>query len=334
MAKKDIFENLSSVIPTDSAYLLDPSVAPKVDPLPADSSNSNVSNDTNLIAIDKLVSFSEHPFTVNTNDDDFKELVQSIKDNGVISEILVRPAGDKFEIISGHRRVAACKEAGISEIPAHVKDLTDYQATVLMVHSNLYRDKISHSEKAKAYRMIRDAEKHQGIKGIDTAAVIGEGHDSKRQVYRYIRLSYLRDEILDLIDVGSIAFRAGVELGYLSESSQDNLIEFMNRTKYYPTLEDAEKLKKSFLEESELSFERIVALLSFAKKEKKDSGKSEERTEKPKNKISFKCKELEDYFIPGTDPDYMESVIRFLLKKYSDGEIEITDEEIGEVNKS
>ena len=326
MAKKDIFGDLSSVIPNGAAYLLDPSVAPKVESMPE--SGETMSNDTNIIEIDKLVSFSDHPFSVNTNDDDFNELVQSIKDNGVICPILVRPVGEKFEIISGHRRVAACKEAGLSEIPAHVKDLTDYQATVLMVHSNLYREKINHSEKAKAYRMIRDAEKHQGIKGIDTAASIGEGHDSKRQVYRYIRLSYLKDEMLDLIDAGSIAFRAGVELGHLSETAQDNLMEFMKKTKYYPSLEDAEKLKKAFIEESELSFEKIVSLLSFTKKDKKDSDKSEEKALKPKSKISFKCRELEDYFIPGTDPDYMESVILCLLKKYSDGEIPIEESEL------
>lgn len=327
MAKKDIFGNLGSVIPQNAAYLLDPSLAPSVQPT-EEPEKKLTENDTNMVPIDKLVSFTEHPFSVNTDDDDFKELVQSIKDNGVICEILVRPVGDKYEIISGHRRVAACKEAGLTEIPAHIKELTDYQATVLMVHSNLYRERINHSEKAKAYRMIRDAEKHQGIKGVDTAAAIGEGHDSKRQVYRYIRLSYLKDELLDLIDSGNIAFQAGVELGYLSEDAQENLLKFIHKTKYYPTLEDSGKLKSAFMENSELSFERIVSILSFAKEEKSEPKKAKEKSDKPKSKIAFKCRDLEDYFIPGTDPDYMEGVILLLLRKYSDGDIVINDEEV------
>ncbi len=325
MAKKDPFENLNSVIPTDMAYLLDPSIAKKMNPDNKENANL-VSTKPQTLSLDELIPFQNHPFIVNTKDDDFKELVQSIKDNGLISEILVRPHGNKYEIISGHRRAAACKEAGLTEVPVIVKNLSDYQATVVMVHSNLYREKISYSEKAKAYRMIRDAEKHQGVKGVDTAAAIGQDHDSKRQVYRYIRLSYLKDEVLAIIDTGDIAFQAGVELGFIEdEESQANLLRFIEQTKYYPNKEDAELLKRTYLDEKKtLSFERIVSLMPLKKSGNKGD-EVEEKAIKPKTKLSFKTRDLEEYFYPGTDPDYMESVILLLLKKYKDGEVEIEE---------
>lgn len=314
-----IFDNFENVIPNDAIYLLDP------DSNSFDNNQQSLNGHTKTVPLDMLVPFREHPFTVNTDDDDFKELVQSIKDNGLISEIMVRPLGEKYEIISGHRRAAACKEVGLKEVPVIVKDLSDYMATVIMVHSNLYREKISYSEKAKAYRMIRDAEKHQGVKGTDTASQIGETHnDSKRQVYRYIRLSYLNDELLNLIDSGKMAFRSGVELGYLDDDSQDNLVDFIQQTKHYPSLDEASELKTVYLdEEKPLSFERIVSLVALPKEAKAEDTSLKE--EKSKTKISFKVKEIADYFMPGTDPDYMESVILLLLKKYQDGEIEDID---------
>ena len=329
MAKKDPFENLNSVIPTDMAYLLDPSIAKKMNPDNKENANL-VSTKPQTLSLDELIPFQNHPFIVNTKDDDFKELVQSIKDNGLICEILVRPtnSGDKYEIISGHRRAAACREAGLTEVPVVIKELSDYQATVLMVHSNLYREKISYSEKAKAYRMIRDAEKHQGVKGVDTATMIGKEHDSKRQVYRYIRLSYLKDELLSVIDAGNIAFQSGVELGFLDEESQDNLLTFIGQTKYYPNMEDATRLKQTYLDEDRsLSFERIVSLLPLKKKGADKGEAADDKATKPKTKISFKTREIEEYFYPGVDPDFMESVILLLLKKYSDGEVKIEDEE-------
>ncbi len=318
---KDIFSNLESVIPNDAAYLLDPSLAP-AKPIQSNKPNDTVSGEASAttLPVDELIPFKAHPFTVNTNDDDFKELVQSIKDNGIISEILVRPCEDgMYEIISGHRRTAAAREAGLTEVPVIIKELSDYQATVLMVHSNLYREKINHSEKAKAYRMIRDAEKHQGIKGTDTAAMIGEGHDSKRQVYRYIRLSYLNDELLYIIDAGDIAFQTGVELGSLDEESQNNLLSFIKIKKQYPSFEDAMLLKSKFLNDAKsLSVELINDHLAKEAKEKKTAAKGL----KPKTKISFKISEIERFFKAGTDPEELEDVIMSLLIEYKNRDTE------------
>lgn len=324
MSQKDIFNNnrlaTDGLAALSQNYLLDPVVAEK---LKVNQSNNNDFNKNVLIA--DLVDFDNHPFTVNTNDDDFKELVQSIRENGVIADILVRPVGEKYEIISGHRRVAASKEAGLTEIPAQIKELSDYEATVLMVHSNLYREKILHSEKAKAYRMIRDSEKHQGRSGSDTAAEIGKGHDSRRNVYRYIKLSYLLDELLEYIDAGNIAFQSGVELAFLSEESQKDLLKFIRETGIFPSLEKSTQLKEAASDEKGLDFNRIVAILAPPKIDK--GAADEEKLPKPKTKISFKCQELaENYFIEGTEPEVMEKTIVILLKKYAAGEISIENE--------
>lgn len=309
---KSVFDELDKALPKEKLdALLDPSVQ-KV-------REKEIVHDIKDIPTNKLKTFTDHPFLVQTDTADFDELVESIRENGVISEILVRPIGDEYEIISGHRRVAAAKKLHMETIPARVKEMSDYEATVAMVHSNMYRDRISYSEKAKAYRMIRDAESHRGIPGVDTAALIGEqGNDSKRQVYRYIKLSYLNDELLSKVDNEEIAFQTGVELGFLDEDSQKNVFEFMDKTDYKMSLEDACKLKGKYQATKEtLSAPDIIATLAVEKK----SG--EKIVQKEKKSISFKVATLREFFGDVVDPFYMEGVILKLLEKYSTGGIEL-----------
>lgn len=311
MAKNIFSEN--KALPLDKSYLLDPSIEEKKQEVV-------VKSDIEEIPLEKLVKFANHPFSVNTDSADFAELVKSIEENGIINEILVRPMEDNYEIISGHRRVAAAKKVGLEKIPARVKELSDYEATVAMVHSNMYRDKILASEKAKAYRMIRDAESHRGIKGVDTAAIIGEqGNDSRRTVYRYIKLSYLNDELLNKVDNEEIALLSGVELGYLDEESQKNVTNFIDQTGYKLSLEEAIKLKERYSESGDtLELPSIISTLAIEKK-----GGSV--APKEKKSISFKVDALREYFGDVVDTFYMENIILKLLEKYSAGDINIDD---------
>lgn len=304
MAKKDLYGSRQM---TDMSYLLDP------DMNEAGATTEIVKEkkkEAEMIPINALISFKNHPFHIDTEGEDFEQLVESIKENGLIYPILIRPVADQFEIIAGHRRVAACKAAGLTELPAIVRPLDDYEATILMVHSNFYRNKILASEKAKAYRMCMEAEKHRGRKGGDTASEIGMNQDSKRQVYRFIRLSYLTDDILELIDTGKMAMNVGVELSYLNEATQKTLLTIMEEQLLMPSLADAEILHKMCAEEGGLSHERLLALLI------------KPVISKVPSKIAFKTKDLRGYFAEDTAPEEMSNVIIQLLERYQRGEFD------------
>lgn len=303
MASNDLFDNMGL---SDLSYLLDnpqqaePMVVPET-----------VEQNKIFVNISELVPFNNHPFHVDKTDEEFLRLVDSIKENGVLNPILVRPLDDKYEIVSGHCRATAAEIAGLTEIPAVIRVMSDYEATIVMVHTNIGgRSKIRISEKAKAYRMIMEAEKHQGKKGYDTATLIGQGNDSKRQVYRYIRLSYLCDGFLDMLDAGKLPMATGMELAYLDDDSQASVIEYIETIGKYPSTEQAAKLRKIYEEETKsLSYEKVIA----------------EIMEKPKvkaaTKVTFKTKELESYFDEGTAVEDMSNVIIRLLSKYKSGEI-------------
>ncbi|MDO4966140.1 MAG: ParB/RepB/Spo0J family partition protein, partial [Lachnospiraceae bacterium] len=261
-------------------------------------------------SISDLHEFDNHPFNVITDSDDFNELVESIKENGVIYPILVRPQDDKYEIISGHRRVAACKAAGLTEVPAIIRPMDDYEATVLMVHTNLYRPEISIMERAKAYRMCHDAEKHQGKKfGGDTAERLGaEASDSRRKVYRYIRLSYLNDYLLSGVSEKRLTINIGIELSYLDEASQAILQEVIEEYSILPNIEQATLLGELGKKSETISKEKIIAIIL-----------GEEKKKAVKNSISFKKKDIESYFEPETAPERMSEIIVQLLQKYKEG---------------
>lgn len=206
------------------------------------------------LPLEHLVPFPKHPFQVN-DDEKMQELVESIRERGVLVPILVRPKeNSEYEIIAGHRRNRASLLAGKTEIPAIVRDMDDDTAILLMVDSNLQREELLPSEKAFAYKMKLDAMKRQGQRTDLTSAqvgpklaseIIGEaGGDSRNQVKRYIRLTNLLPMILDQVDQKKIAFNAAVEVSYLTEQEQQMLCEVIQREECTPSLNQARRLKK------------------------------------------------------------------------------------------
>ena len=298
MANNSLFDNMGL---TNLSYLLEEEGS--------GATPINAKNDE-LIPINKLVPFKKHTFKVNTEDAAFQELVESIKEGGLIYPILVRPVGDLYEIIAGHRRVEASKVAGLTEVPAIIKVLSDFEATFVMVHSNLYRPEISISEKAKSYRLLRDEGKHQGVKGEDTAAMMGEQYsDSRRKVYRYIRLSYLTDEFLEMVDTKSLSVNIGLEIAVMDEDTQKQLYDFLREYRVKLSITQAENLAKKYnANNSHLSFEELTAELLAPAVKKKAS-----------TKVTFKREQLQEYFEPDTDEETMSNVIFTLLQKYKDG---------------
>lgn len=215
------------------------------------------------IDISLIDDFKEHPFKVIENDE-LKSLEESIQTSGVLSPVIVRPKDDgRYEMISGHRRKFACNKLGIETIPCLVKKLTDDEATIFMVDSNLQREKLLPSEKAFAYKMKYEALKHQGtslpqdttLRPVGTklrsdSILAEEVNESARQIQRYIRLTNLIPELLEMVDNAecglspSIAFRPAVELSYLMEDEQRDLVDFIDDEEATPSLAQAIKMKK------------------------------------------------------------------------------------------
>ena len=193
--------------------------------------------------------------------------------------------------------------------------MDDYTATKLMAHTNIYgRDEILPSEKAKAYRMCLDQEKKLGNNRTDVAESVGAGKDSKRQVQRYVRLSYLSDAFLAMIDNKKLTVQIGVELAFLDSESQDALYKYIEQFHSIPTLEQAKILRETVKQEGKpLTNERVISLLVVPSKVK------------PKTKVTFKTRDLEDYFDQGTSADEMEAIIKKLLIKYKDCELDLSD---------
>ena len=210
-----------------------------------------------IISIDKLHPFENHPYKVQDNEE-MEALAESIKGHGIVSPVIVRPlenTTDEYEIISGHRRVMASRKAGITEVPALVVSLDRDAAAIVLVDSNLHREHILPSEKAYAYKMKLDAMKHQGWRSdltsnqlggkLETADLVGaETGDSKNQVRRYIRLTNLIPEILQYVDEGRISFTPAVELSYLNEQEQQDLLEQIEQSDCTPSLSQACRFKK------------------------------------------------------------------------------------------
>ena len=236
------------------------------------------------IDVSKISDFPNHPFKVK-DDDKMEEMVKSIKQYGVILPVIVRPKNDgTYEMISGHRRKRACELAGVKQIISIVKDLSDDEATILMVDSNIQREEILPSEKAFAYKMKLEAMRHQGknidIDGNETSApmvqkltsreILGnEVGESRENIRRYIRLTHLIPELLEQVDLKRIAFRPAVELSYLSEDNQyvvQNIFEFDEVT---PSLSQAIRLKK-LEQEGKLTEEKIEEILGQEKPNQKE----------------------------------------------------------------
>ena len=231
------------------------------------------------IPISELVPFKDHPFRV-MDDDHMMETVDSVKEYGVLVPIIVRPLEDGlYEIVSGHRRKRACELAGIDEVPVIIRDLDDDEATIIMVDSNLQRETILPSERAKAYQMKLEAIKHQGKRREITRGQVGhnfdqrkarevvaeEAGDSPRNVQRFIRLNNLEQPLLDKVDDGKLAFTPAVELSYLNPQEQAWVQTALEKTQQTPSLSQAQRMKQES-KEGKLTEEGVLSIMSEEKK--------------------------------------------------------------------
>ena len=223
------------------------------------------------IPLAALTPFRNHPFKVK-EDEEMAQLMRSIADAGVLSPALARPLPDGgYELISGHRRLAACKALGMDAMPVIVRDLTDEEAVITMVDSNLQREHILPSEKAFAYKMKLEAMKHQGRRTSDQLGqkfsveqIADDSPDSKTQIQRYIRLTNLIPEILQMVDDGKIALTPAVELSYLQPSEQEMLFSVMDSDEVTPSLSQARRLRR-MSEAQTLTDDAVLQLLSEVK---------------------------------------------------------------------
>lgn len=210
----------------------------------------NEKYEINQLPLGALIPFKNHPFKVIENEE-LNTLAQSIRESGVLVPALARPAGDRYELISGHRRLAACKLLGLPTIPVIVRDLSDAEAIITMVDANLQREHILPSEKAFAYKMKMEAMKHQGqaSRQVGTMSrtdqqIAKESKDSARQIQRYIRLTNLIPEILDMVDNKEIALTPAVELSYLTKWEQQTLYKIMQTDCATPSLSQAQRMRR------------------------------------------------------------------------------------------
>ena len=261
------------------------------------------------LPVDKLRPFEGHPFRVK-DDSEMDQLVYSILTQGLLTPISVRPVGNnEYEVISGHRRLHACKKAGIETVPALIYSLDRDAATIAMVDSNLHRERILPSEKAFAYKLKRDAMSHQGKtfhqvgEKLPTAAKIGmDSGDSMNQVLRYIRLTELIPEILTMVDEEKIAFTPAVELSYLTKQEQRDLLETMESEDCTPSLSQAIQMKK-LSQAGALDIDKIFDLLREPKANQQD-------------KISFRVDDLRKYFPRSYSAARIQETILKLLSDY------------------
>lgn len=262
---------------------------------------------TTEIEISKLRTFKDHPFKV-LEDDKMDSLVESIKENGVLSPILVREVEKgRYEIISGHRRKRACELAGIEKVPAIVKDLTDDEAIILMVDSNIQREEILPSEKAFAYKMKMEALHHRGehADAKQSAEEISESEGiGRRQVFRYIRLTYLIPELLDMVDEKKLTMVMAIEISYLPEEMQKAIYNNIADGKQ-PSKDEIAFIKRN---PETITVEDIDDLLS-----------PEQEPVKKAINVTLKQNKLEEYFPPGYSKKEMEDIIYSLLDKWKEG---------------
>lgn len=235
------------------------------------------------IPLTEIDDFPDHPFKVRL-DEDMEQLIESVKSRGVITPITLRRKEDgRYEIVSGHRRRKACELAGLETVPAEIKELTRDEAIILMVESNLQRSVILPSEKAFSYKMRLEAMKRQGQRtdltsspvgmksdGKQSLDIIGEAvGDSRNQVHRYIRLTELVPELLDLVDEGKIAMRSAVELSYLNDEEQQDLLPAMELADATPSHAQAIKMRK-FSQDGKLTPEVIESIMCEEKPNQKE----------------------------------------------------------------
>lgn len=266
------------------------------------------------IRVDQLRGFKDHPFQVKDNEE-LQALCDSIREYGVLSPLLARPTEDGYEIISGHRRKAAVLKLGLDKLPVLVRDMTDDEAVLLMVDSNLQRENLLPSEKAFAYRMKLEAMKRKAGRPLkenltqvvsnkrsneELGDMVGE---SRETIRRYIRLTYLAKPILDLVDQQRIAFSPAVELSYLTRQEQAELWDIMQSEDCTPSLSQAVRLKK-LSQKAELTPEKILDIMSEQKANQKD-------------RVRIEVSQLRKYFPRNYTAHQMEqSILKLLEEQY------------------
>ncbi len=264
---------------------------PKVDELP----------------LDELKPFKDHPFKV-MEDEEMERLKESIRESGVLIPALARPTESGYELISGHRRLAACRALGMSTMPVIVRNLTDEEAIITMVDSNLQREHILPSEKAYAYKMKYDALKHQGTSSqlgtkLRTDQLLAQNSgDSRNQIQRYMRLTNLIPDILKLVDEGRIALTPAVELSYLNSHEQEVLNEIMSCDELTPSLSQAQRLRR-LSEDYTLTDSGISQIMSEIKGNQKEY-------------LKIEAAPLRRYFPPGTTAKQMQTTMLRAMEFY------------------
>ena len=266
-----------------------------------------------FLPIDKLRPFENHPFRVK-DDAEMDQLVFSVLTQGLLTPIVVRKTDtEEYEVISGHRRLRACQKAGIETVPALIYSMDRDAAIIALVDSNLHREHLLPSEKAFAYRMKMEAMSHQGQRSdltssqvatkLDSASSIGKSQgESRDQVFRYIRLTYLIPEILQMVDEKKIALTPAVELSYLTESQQRDLLETMESEDCTPSLSQSQQLKK-LSQSGALDMDRILELLQQPKANQEE-------------KLRFDLKDIRHYFPKNYTTERIQKTILQLLEKF------------------
>lgn len=267
-----------------------------------------------MIPVNQIHEFKNHPFKV-LDDEDMRKTVDSIREYGVLVPVIIRPDGNgEYEMISGHRRRYASIMAGKKEVPAIIREMDDDTATILMVDSNLQREHILPSERAKAYKMKMEALKHQGKRTDLTSCQVGtrlradeelakQTGESARTVQRFVRLNNLIPELLDLLDEKKITFNPAVEISYMKQEEQKEFYEAMEIAQTTPSLSQAQRLKKSS-QEGKCTAELIERIMDEEKKN-------------PLNRVVFDSSILQKYFPQKTTAREMEMQILQLLEQWA-----------------
>ena len=259
---------------------------------------------------DKLVPFEKHPYQVR-EDAAMDELVESVRTHGILSPLLARPKGEGYELVSGHRRRLAAQKLGLPTVPVLVREMTDDEAVILMVDSNLQRENLLPSEKAFAYRMKLEAMKHQGkatsrqvVGKLESADEVGQVNgESGRTIQRYIRLTNLVPPLLQMVDDGRIAFSPAVELSYLTRDEQAELWDLIGREDATPSLSQALRMKQ-LSREAKLTPEVLYAILTEEKPNQKEQ-------------VRIKTESLRKYFPRNYSAQQMErEIIKLLEARY------------------
>lgn len=258
------------------------------------------------ISVCDLHSFRNHPFQVK-DDESLQALCDSIREYGILSPLLARPTDDGFEIVSGHRRKAAALRLGLDRLPVLVRDMSDDEAVILMVDSNIQRENLLPSEKAFAYKMKLDALKHQGratsgqvVQKLSVEKVADEANENYKTVQRYIRLTNLAKPILDMVDAQRIAFSPAVELSYLTRQEQAELWDLMQSEDCTPSLSQAIRMKK-LSQQVKLTPEVMFSILTEEKPNQKEQ-------------VRIKTESLRKYFPKSYSAEQMEQAILKLLE--------------------